>query len=303
MNEKREGAGLIDVNGERVAPDAPAVGVLDRGFLYGDGLFETVRAYNGVPFRLPEHLARLRASAAELRIASGLDTDTIAERVTALVRECASEEAYVRITVTRGRFDGNLALGPAARPTVAIIVRPLHTLPPELYERGVDAVTASVRQNAESPVPRHKTLNYLERLLARTEAREQGAYEALLLNTRGEVAEGATTNLFLVHGGIVTTPRLGANILPGVTRQEVMALAREAGYELRQRRVSPEELRRADEVFLTNSIAELLPVCALDGAPVGAGTPGEITRDLHVAYLREVRREVERHAVAGGHLP
>jgi branched-chain amino acid aminotransferase len=294
VNPATKSTVLLDVNGRAVEADAPAVSALDRGFLYGDGLFETLRAYHGWLFRLDRHLERLRTSARELRIADSLATEPIADRVQALVEQLAEPEAYVRVTLTRGVHSGSLELEPATSPTVAIVVRPLHPLPADLYERGVDAVIASLRQNAESPLPRHKTLNYLDKLLAKSEAREQGAYEALLLNTRGEVAEGASSNVFLVSGRRVVTPALAANILPGVTRRDVLALAAAAGYRTDERTIRPDEMFDADELFLTSSIAELLPVCALQGRRVGRGTPGEVTRALHAAYRREVQRQLDR---------
>lgn len=294
---------FVDVNGAAVAADAPAVSALDRGFLYGDGLFETIRAYNGVPFLLADHLERLRASAAELRLVDSLDTEVIAQRLARLLEKCAADDAYVRITVTRGLHTGALDLRPAEAPTIAIMVRPMHPLPPELYERGVDTIVASIRQNVHSPVPRHKTLNYLEKLLAKTQAREQGAYEAILLNTRGHVAEGASSNVFLVRERRLVTPALEANILPGVTRRAVLALAAEAGAEAEERTVTPSEMREADEVFLTNSIVELLPVCAIDGRAVGSGAPGPLTRHLHARYLRQVRQHVDSTSTQQGDPP
>jgi len=279
---------FINVNGQVLPADAPAFGALDRGLLYGDGLFETLRAYDGVPFLLEEHLARLNASAAELRISDGLDRSLLARNTAELLRLNALADAYIRITLTRGLHRGRLEVEPTDRPTVCIVARPLRPLPPSRYDPGTSAVVASIRQNADSPLPRHKTLNYLANLLAKTEARERGADEAILLNTRGEVAEAASSNLFLVREGRLVTPPLSANILPGVTRAEVLRLAAEAGLIAEERLVLPDELHAAAEVFLTNSVAELVPVRAIGERPVGAGTPGPITRQLHAAYRRRV---------------
>jgi branched-chain amino acid aminotransferase len=285
---------FANVNGQVIAADAPALGVLDRGLLYGDGLFETLRAYDGVPFLLGEHLARLNASAVELRISEGLDPALIAHNISELLHLNGLRDAYIRITLTRGAHRGSLELDFTDRPTVCIIARPLRRLPPSLYDPGSTAIIASIRQNADSPLPRHKTLNYLANLVAKTEARQRGADEAILLNTRGEVAEAASSNLFLVAGERLVTPSLEANILPGVTRAEVLRLAEEAGMPAEERLVRPDELREAQEVFLTNSIVELAPLRALDGQPVGDGAPGPIARQLHAAY----RRRVEEIAAA-----
>ena len=283
---------FIHVNGHLVRADAPAVTALDRGFLYGDGLFETVRAYGGRPFLLDEHLARLAGSAAELRVAERLDTEPVARGVAELLdaNGLAEADAYIRITLTRGIHTGALTLEPAAEPTVAIIARPLHLPPPERYERGVALVTASARRNADSTLPRHKTLNYLESLLAKTEAKQAGADDALLLNTRGEIAEAASSNLFIVRDGALATPPIEAAILPGITRRQVLRIARELGIAAAERPIPPDELLAADEVFLTNAIVEVLPVRALDGHPIGDGRPGPLTRRLHAAYRDAVHR-------------
>jgi len=282
---------LIHVNGHLVRAAAPAVSALDRGFLYGDGLFETVRAYAGQPFQLQAHLERLAASAAELHIAERLDTEPVARGVAELLdaNGLAEADAYIRITLTRGIHTGALTLEPAAEPTVAIIAKPLHLPPPERTERGVALVTASARRNADSPLPRHKTLNYLESLLAKTEAKEAGADDALLLNTRGEVAEAASSNLFIVRDGILATPPLEAAILPGITRGQVLRLATALGIAAAERPIGPAELLEADELFLTNAIVEVLPVRALDRHPIGDGRPGPLTRRLHAAYREGVQ--------------
>ena len=286
---------LVHVNGQLFPTDAPALCALDRGFLYGDGLFETLRAYQGVPFLLDRHLARLAASAAELRISDGLDTAALARNVAELLHlnglagtRANPPDAYIRITLSRGAHTGRLELEPTSTPTVCIVARPLRTLPQAYYEQGVPAVITSIRQNAESPLPRHKTLNYLANLLAKTEARARGAYEAIFLNTRGEVAEAASSNLFLVLGGRLLTPSLDANILPGIARAEILRLAGTVGIQAAERTVGPDELRSADEVFLTNSVIELLPVRSIGGQDVGAGAPGPITGQLQAAYRRRV---------------
>ena len=280
------------VNGRLVPGGAPAVSALDRGLLYGDGLFETIRAYGGRPFLLADHLARLAGSAAELRIAERLNTALIARGVAELLdaNGLATADAYIRITLTRGIHTGALTLEPAAEPTVAIIAKPLHVPPPERYERGVALVTASVRRNADSPVPRHKTLNYLESLLAKTEARDAGADDALLLDTRGQVAEAASSNLFIIRRDRVVTPPLDAPILPGITRRQVLRLAAGLGIDAVERPIQPSELLAADEAFLTNAIAEVLPVRALDGQRIGPGRPGPLTRRLAAAYRDAVHR-------------
>ncbi len=284
------------VNGQLLRANEPALSVRDRGLLYGDGLFETLRAYDGVPFLLEEHLARLNASAGELRICDAVDAQAIAEGIAELLAHNELADAYIRITLTRGEHTGRLELEPAAEPTLIIVAQPLRPLPPSRYDPGSTAIVASVRQNAETPLPRHKTLNYLPNLLARTEARERGADEAILLNTRGEVAEAAASNIFLVLDGQLVTPSLDSNILPGITRAEVVALARAAGYNMCERSVAPAELSAAAELFLTNSVAELVPIREIAGRPVGRGRAGEVARHLLAAYRERVARYTEARA-------
>jgi branched-chain amino acid aminotransferase len=289
---------FIWVNGLVVGSDEPVLRAFDRGLLYGDGLFETLRAYDGVPFLLEEHLSRLSESAWELRICDVLDGAAIEGAIAELLSLNGLRDAYIRITLTRGEHTGRLELEPAAEPTLIMVAQPLRPLPPSRYDPGSRAIIASVRQNADSPLPRHKTLNYLNNLLARTEARDRGADEALLLNTRGEVAEAASSNIFIVCQRGLVTPSLESNILPGVTRAEVLRLAREAGVPAEERIVCPDELRLAEEVFLTNSVAELVPIRAIEGRPVGSGSPGEVTRLLHTAYRARVGQYTEAEAVA-----
>lgn len=271
-------------NGRVLRSDEPAVSARDRGLLYGDGLFETLRSYGGKPFLLAEHLRRLGESASALRMCDALDEAAIASAIAELLRANELSDAYIRITLTRGEHAGRLELEPAAAPTLIIVAQPLRPLPPSRYDPGSTAIIASVRQNAESPLPRHKTLNYLGNLWAKTEASGRGADEAILLNTRGEVAEAASSNVFLAINGALVTPSLEANILPGITRSTVLRLAVEAGIPAQERVVRPEELGRADEVFVTNSVAELVPIRAIEGRTVGRGVPGELTRRLHALY-------------------
>ena len=285
---------LALVNGQFLSVGSPALAALDRGLLYGDGLFETIRAYDGVPFLFEAHVERLNRSAAELRICDGLDLAALRRDVDALLEQNGLRDAYVRITLTRGLHTGSLVLAESEGATVCVVVRPLHLPPPERYDPGSRCVVASWRRSAESPILRHKTLNYLENLAARTEAVEREADDAIFLNTRGEVAEATSSNVFLVLGDKLVTPHLGANILPGVTRAKVIALARGMGMEVQEREVWPYEFRGAEEVFLTNSVAEILPVREVGGRAIGAGRPGPVTTRLQRAYREAVRAYIAK---------
>lgn len=280
----------VYLNGKFVERDAATVSAFDRGFLYGDGLFETVRAYDGVPFALAEHLDRMAASAAFLGIPFPGNA-VLAEAVGKLIDRNGLADAYVRITLTRGEHTGALAPDPSTRPTLLVEARALQPYPADLYRHGADVVIASHRHESGSPLRAHKTSNYLTSILAKREATELGALEAILLDPAGIVCECATSNLFCVNGGVLHTPPLDLNILPGVTRRTVMDLAREAGIDVREERFNAELLRSASEVFLTNSLMELLPVRSI--AEVGRfAIPAETYGALHAAYRELVRSAV-----------
>ncbi len=275
---------LVYIDGEFVSREHAAVSVFDRSFLYGDGLFETVRAYRGVPFLLKEHLDRMAGSAAELDMAMP-DKARVREAVAELIRRNGLADAYVRVTLSRGLHGG--ALWPEERlgPRLVIEARAVHPYPAELYARGALVVTSAIRHDSASAVRRHKTTSYITNVLAKREAREQGSDEAILLDHDGDVAEGATSNVFCVRGGAVLTPPLEMNILPGVTRAAVIGLAQDAGLSVREERFGLAELQSADEVFLTNSLMEVMPVRSVDGREL-SNTPGVTTRALMAAYHR-----------------
>jgi len=273
---------FVCLNGEIVERDAAKVSAFDRSFLYGDGLFETVRAYGGAPFMLAEHLARMANSAEALGIAMPTEGD-VATVVGRLIEMNELADAYVRITLSRGTHTGQLVPDEPLRPTLLIDVRELHPYPAEMVERGATVVISSSVHNSASHVSRHKTTSYLAGILARREAKERGADEAILLDHAGHVAEGAASNVFCVRGGRLLTPPLDMNILPGVTRGCVIELARESGIEAAEARFGAEELKTADEVFLTNSLMEVMPVGLIDGVAPQA-IPGSMTAALASSY-------------------
>ena len=255
---------FVCLNGEIVERDAAKVSAFDRSFLYGDGLFETVRAYGGAPFMLAEHLARMANSAEAFGIAMPAEGDvaTVVER---LIEMNELADAYVRITLSRGTHTGQLVPDEPLRPTLLIDVCDLRPYPAEMAERGATVVISSSVHNSASHVSRHKTTSYLVGILAKREAKERGADEAILLDHAGRVAEGAASNVFCVRGARLLTPPLDMNILPGITRRRVIELARDAGIEVVETRFGTDELRTADEVFLTNSLMEVMPVGSVDG--------------------------------------
>lgn len=265
--------------------------VLDTGFTYGDSVYETMRTYGGRPFRLDRHLQRLRASAGRLGIAVPIGDEVLRRWAAELLARAANPESYLRITVSRGRGELSYNFDRVEGPTVVMVVKPFPAYPEAAYSEGVDVIVSSVRRNHPQALdPAIKASNLLNNILAIREAQARGAAEALLLNHAGFLAEGASTNVFLVRAGVVTTPPLDAGILAGITREIVLEVGRRLGLPLREEPVPAEALRAADEAFLTSSTREVMPIRTVDGQPVGTGKPGPLTRRLLAAFREEVAR-------------
>jgi branched-chain amino acid aminotransferase len=272
---------LISVDGQLLPSAEARISVLDHGLLYGDGVFEGIRVYDRRLFRLDAHLERLEASAHAIALRLPLDRAALAEAVRETVRANRRENGYVRLVVTRG--DGPLGLDPTTcvRPRVIVIVADVGLYPPECYARGIRVITAATRQvPAASVDPRIKSLNYLKNVLARLEAHEAGAAEALLLNAEGFVAECTADNVFAVRRGRILTPPAIDGALDGITRAVVRELAAGVDLAWEECRLARYDLFVADECFLTGTGAEIVPVVTLDGRRIGSGTPGPVTRRL-----------------------
>jgi branched-chain amino acid aminotransferase len=279
------------IDGRIVEPDAAVISVFDRGFLYGDSVFETIRTYEGQPFALTEHVARLERSAERVFIPLPLPPQAIAEEVREVVRRAGNAESYVRVMVTRGSGPLGLEADRAERPARVVIVAPLVPPPAEAYGQGISVVTYRTRRAAEdTDAVGAKVGNYLVAVLAMREARAAGAAEALIVDGRGHVVEGATSNLFAGFDGALVTPPEEAGILPGITRAFLLEVAGELGVELRLEPIPLERLLGADELFVSSSIRELLPVVRVDDQPIGDGRPGELTRRLHLGFREKVRK-------------
>jgi branched-chain amino acid aminotransferase len=281
----------IYISGKYYAKEDAKISVYDHGFLYGDGVFEGMRIYGGKVFRLHQHLVRLWESAASI----GLQIPLTIEQMTADVNECVArnglEEAYVRLVVTRG--SGALGLDPhrCSHPEVIIIVDKITLYPRELYEDGLDLVTAAtIRNHPAALSPRIKSLNYLNNILAKVEGLKAGCVEALMLNHKGDVAECTGDNIFIVKNGKLLTPPIDAGILEGITRNAVLELARQSGIETIEMTLSRHDVYTADECFLTGSAAEVIPAVKLDDRVIGNGKPGPITIQLEEAFRKLVRQ-------------
>jgi branched-chain amino acid aminotransferase len=269
------------------------VSVFDRGFLYGDSVFEVMRTYHGVPFARDEHLTRLRASAEKILIPVPVSDDVLREEIARTLAAARNEESYVRVIVTRGTGPLNYDPTTAKDPLRVIIVKQLDPQPASLYADGVSVVCIRAARPVESGrAVGTKASNYLANLLAVHDARERGGYEAILLGAGGEVLEGASSNVFAVSKGVVRTPRLESGILAGITRATVIAAARVAGIELVETALFPRDLYDADEAFITSSLREVVPVVRVDAEAVGDGRPGAVTCRLHEAFRAEVARRI-----------
>ncbi|WP_287152696.1 aminotransferase class IV [Candidatus Solincola tengchongensis] len=283
----------IYLDGRIMEAEEARIPVTDRGILFGDGLFETIRAYRGKPFRLDRHLKRLREGCRVLRLSGIPGDEEIARAIEALYMEnVGSGDAYVRLTVTGGDFDGSRTLTRSSPPRFFILVRPFEGYPPEYYRRGIRLTVSSVRRNPYSPLWRIKTSNYLEPLYAKQEAADRGYDDSLFLNTDGYLAEGSTSNLFLVSGEKVMTPHTDCGILAGITRETVLELCSREGTACEEGFYDLEDLRAAGEVFLTMTTGEIIPVAEVDGFRPAEGCPGPVTSRLSEAYRRLVAEEL-----------
>jgi branched-chain amino acid aminotransferase len=284
---------IVYLNGQLVPQSEAKLSPFDHGFLYGYGLFETMRAYDGHIFRLDSHLARLRCSAESIGLTNGVLTteegkESLKAACMATLEANGLKEARIRLTVSAG--EGDMTPDPRTRsnPTILITVRKLDPLPPEKYETGFKATVSSLRRNSRSPLSRLKSTCYMENILARTTAMASGYDEAILLNEQGYVAEGSITNVFLVSHGELITPSAESGVLAGITREAVLEIARTSNIRATERLVNLDELVEAQEAFVTNSILELMPLVSLEGKPIGTGKPGKLTRDLLTAYRKLV---------------
>lgn len=281
---------FASVNGNVVPAEQARVSVLDNGFTFGDAVYETLRTYAGRPFHLDRHLERLRASAARLGFSPAFGDDVFAKRLDELLARAGNEESYIRVILTRGEGDISYRFDRVKGPTLVMVVKPFEPPPERDYVEGIPVVIASVRRNHPRALdPAIKSNNLLNNILAVREGQARGAVETILLNDAGEVAEGASSNLFVVKGGQALTPPLAAGILPGITRRLVLYLCREVGVPAREETLRVPDLLAADEMFITSTTKEAAPVRTIDGKPVGSGKPGPVHKRILQAYREYTR--------------
>ncbi|WP_181349088.1 branched-chain-amino-acid transaminase [Thalassobacillus sp. CUG 92003] len=277
----------IFLSGEYVDKNEAVVSVYDHGFLYGDGVFEGIRAYEGNIFKLEEHLNRLYDSAKSIMLDVPYSKEELKDIIAETVKKNQLESAYIRVVVSRGA--GNLGLDPAScsKPRVVVIAEALALFPKELYERGVRLASVASRRNRPDVLPPQvKSLNYLNNILVKMEANQAGVDEALMLNDQGYVTEGSADNIFIVKNGLLYTPPVYLGALEGITRNAIIDLARDHGYEVKEEPFTRHDVYVADEVFLTGTAAEVIAVVEVDKRAIGDGTPGETTDYL----LNEFRK-------------
>ncbi|EYF05619.1 Branched-chain amino acid aminotransferase [Chondromyces apiculatus DSM 436] len=269
-------------------PEEAKVSVYDRGFLYGDSVFETIRTYAGEPFALDEHLARLERSAGRVAIPLPLPRADFALEIRRAIRAARNPESYVRAMITRGSGPMGLDTGLAEKALRVVLVEPLQALPATMYRDGVAVTTFKTRRAADEVAQGAKVSNYLTSMMALKEARAAGAHEALILDGSGDVLEGTTSNVFALTQGVLVTPPEEAGILVGITRAHVLEVAGELGIPVRVERLPLETLRSATEVFITSTLREIVPVVRVDGQEIGARVPGRTTRAIHAAFRQKV---------------
>jgi len=275
---------LIYINGEFVPAEKAAVSVFDHGFLYGDGVFEGIRAYGGRVFRLEDHVKRLFDSASAIMLCIPMTQEEMAKAIQETLRRNNLKDAYIRPIVTRGFGDLGLDPNKCRLATVVIIATEWGAMYGSLYEVGLTAVSVAVRRNAPDSLPPNiKSMNYLNNILAKIEANIKGGNEAIILDSQGKLSEGSGDNIFVIKNGKIYTPHT-LNNLKGITRDAVLELAGKLGYEITESDLGLFDLYTADEVFVTGTAAEVAPVTKVDGRTVGSGKPGPITKALMAAF-------------------
>jgi branched-chain amino acid aminotransferase len=271
----------VCIDGELIPSKEAKISVWDHGLLYGDGLFETMRSYDGKVFALEKHLIRLRQGAELLKLKIDYEDAELERLIAETLRANNISNAYIRLTYTRG--SGPIGIDPDLCPKGCLIIMAKESnIPESLYREGIElAICPVVRNHGTALPPSIKSLNFLNNILAKLWAKEQGFAEALMLNQDGCISETTVSNIFFVKKGIIFTPSLASGILPGVTREYIIQFAQSKGYAVEQGLYQPEELFAADEIFLTNSGSEVIPVKLLNNKPIGYGTPGKITTRIH----------------------
>jgi len=283
--------GAVYVNGNIAPADQAVIPVYDHGFVYGEGVYETLRTYNKVPFLYDRHIRRLRQSARHLDLAVPFDDPTLLGWIQDTMQAAGEmHEAYIRVLLTRGVGELTYDIKATPAPSLVIIVKPNEEAPARMFTEGIKICLVDViRNHPQSVNPIIKSNNLLNNALAMQAAYRQGGEEALMCNYRGELSECSQSNFFMVRGGVALTPKSAAGLLEGVTRAFMFEVGREVGVEVRDETLYPKDLDSADEMFITSTTREISPVTRLDDRVIGSGTPGPITMKLLEGYRRKAQ--------------
>jgi len=280
----------IYLNGRLVSAKEAVVSVFDHGFLYGDGIYETLRVYDGVIFKIAEHLQRFYRSASLIGLTIPFDSDHLKTAIYETLLANSLNEAYVRLTMSRG--PGAIGLDPdfCPEPTTVIIAQEFKEYPASYYKKGISMIIAGTRRNIKEAInPQIKSLNFLNNVLAKIEAKKSNAHEAVMLNSTGKVAEGTISNIFFCRNGVLCTPSIACGILDGVTRGMIVELAGREGLEIKEGKFVKKDIYEADEVFITNTTMEVMPVSRVDDRIYPVGRMARLLRKL---YRREIKAYV-----------
>ena len=281
----------IFVNERMVDENKAAISVLDRGFLYGDGLFETMRSYKGEVLWLDRHLNRLYRSSEIIGMKINRDKKYLKYIIYKLIKVNDLKDAYIRLCVTRGKGRIGLETTAVRDQGLVVMAKKFEPYPDRLYKKGVSLKTSTIRRNEKSDTSKVKSLNYMDSILARIEAQREGADDALLLNTKGFVAESAVSNIFMIKRKSLITPSLDSGALPGITRETILSLAEELSLEPVEKHIKLDDLKRASEIFLSNSLMEVMPVASIDGKKIGKSTAGLVTKAIHKLYRNKISKK------------
>ena len=284
--------GFVYINGNMIEQEKASISVFDHGLLYGDGVFEGIRAYGGRIFKLDEHIERLYNSAKIIMLSIPLSPDDFKKAVISTCKDNKIRDGYIRPIVTRGIGDLGLDPWKCKNPSIIIIADKIQLYPAELYEKGMPVITVPTRRNSSEAVsPMVKSLNYLNNIMAKIEGKNSGVEEVIMLNNEGYVAECSGDNIFMIKKNKVCMPPIVAGALPGITRDTVAEIALKSGLSVEEKFFSRMEMFVADEVFLTGTGAEIVPVVKIDGRVIGDGKPGRLTKDLVKNFRAKVASE------------
>lgn len=284
----------VYVNGSILEEDKAVIPVFDRVFLYGDGVFETMRSYNGVIFLLNDHLDRLYSAMKSLKIRQPFSSKETEKAIYELLRVNGLKDASVRVTVSRG-VSKDRAFNISQNEAASLVITAIKFLPrpPRYYTKGIKVDIARSRKNSTSLSSNFKVPSYLDSIIARNEAIPKGSFETFFLNESDHVCEGSVSSIFMVNGNRLMTPSLDCGVLPGITRKAVLKLAPYVALGTQEGKFTESELKDSDEVFVTNSLIEIIPVVNIDGRRIGNGSVGPVTRKMHTLYKQLVVKETE----------